>query len=145
MEHLDPEDLSDAFVFEGPSIEPDSNGMLPTTRSDLIVEYPEDLHEQLSSLLSVIRTKIRPSAEKDRRTELEIAAMAIHAKIEQYGTRLDADQRLLAQRKASGRQLVALKVRIGEKMILKAAEEGLRAKLATLTADEPATKRRKMR
>lgn len=84
--------------------------------------------------------------EKDRRTELEIAAMAIHAKIEQYGTRLDADQRLLAQRKASGRQLMALKVRIGEKMILKAAEEGLRAKIASLAAQEqPAAKRRKMR
>ncbi|KAI1099568.1 SET domain-containing protein [Jackrogersella minutella] len=151
VNQLDVEEIEDAFVIERDSGEPDSTGQL--REEARMKEIPSDLIEQVYAILKAIR-KVSPTTIPDKATRDEITLLAIHRALEirlaQYQTSQRFDMDLLSNNQVSGRQTMALAVRLGEKVLLQEAIDFMHNKLASVKSktdqeSEPHAKRQRMR
>ncbi|KAJ3578019.1 hypothetical protein NPX13_g2545 [Xylaria arbuscula] len=119
---FDPEDFEDAFVIDRDLDEPDSQGQYHGSKT--LKSLPEDLREQINTILKAIR-KLSPATipDKQRRDEICLSAMgrAFELKLAEYPTSTAQDEKLLSSNTVSGRPRMAVFVRYGEKLILQEA------------------------
>ncbi|KAM7199012.1 ribosomal lysine N-methyltransferase [Rhypophila sp. PSN 637] len=158
-------DLEEAFVLERQSEDPDSTGQL--TSEAVFANLPEDLSDQVKYLLKMIRKVGGPEFEKlsdkDIRNEIYLDAVmkALKEREGDYGTTVEEDENILAEAdKGNGpsrRVQMAVRVRMGEKRLLREAQkwvgaklDEVRAKAASTTSakrsaggEEPSAKRRR--
>ncbi|PTB69416.1 UV-endonuclease UvdE [Trichoderma citrinoviride] len=121
--YLDSDELEDTFVLERESEEPNSDGTL--TGSARFSEIPEDLQDQLKSLLKAVR-KVDPSsiADKRKRDEIQhtILIRALDTLASRYPTSITEDERILSGSGISERHKAAVTVRLGEKRLIQEAK-----------------------
>lgn len=115
--------MEDVFVLERETGEPESDGTFPGPAE--LTSVPEDLQSQLKSFLKII-SKINPNTIPDKRKR-EGAQLAIVAKViqkikSQYPTSIAEDELLLQRPDLSARCRMAIEVRLGEKRLLREAE-----------------------
>ncbi|KAI9149570.1 Ribosomal lysine N-methyltransferase [Paramyrothecium foliicola] len=120
---MDEDEVEDVFVLERETGEPDSDGTF-TGPAELTV-VPEDLQRQLKSFLKYV-TKLSPDTIPDKRKRAGVQ-LAIMAKVVQiiksrYSTSIAEDELLLQRPDLSGRYRMAIEVRLGEKRLLREAE-----------------------
>ncbi|KAJ2982850.1 hypothetical protein NUW58_g6356 [Xylaria curta] len=134
---LDPEEVEDAFVIDRDLEEPDSRGEFHGSKT--LKSLPEDLREQINSILKAVR-KLSPATipDKQRRDEICLSAMrsAFESKLAEYPTGIDDDAKLLSSNTVSGRPGMALFVRYGEKLLLQEAIGLATEKLRDLAASQ---------
>ncbi|KAL6879155.1 UV-endonuclease UvdE [Trichoderma novae-zelandiae] len=125
-EYLDLDELEDTFVLERESDEPNPDGTL--TGSARFSEIPEDLRDQLKSLLKAIR-KADPSsiADKRKRDEIQhtVLIRALDTLASRYPTSILDDERILSGSGISERHRAAVTVRLGEKRLIQEAKNYL--------------------
>jgi SET domain-containing protein 6 len=116
------EELENSFVLEREPVEPSSEGLLPKTRTK-VKTLPAELATQTAAILnSLLKTK--PSLEIDEHNSLwEIVRSAIAGRLAEYPTSILEDEKLLET--ATGRQRMAVMVRLGEKQILQEAIDSI--------------------
>ena len=128
-ERIDEEDLEDTFVMERDAGEPNSDGTFagPAT----LAEISGELQDQLKGFLKAIKKAV-PEAipEKRKRDDVSntVLARAIASLQSQYGTSMAEDMRTLERSDLTGRQRMAVKVRLGEKKLLDEASTLLQSK-----------------
>lgn len=160
--------LEEGFVLDRGAEDPDSEGRVHDDDDDddndapKKAAPPEDLLAQTKEVMKAVK-KVKPDAVPDKtardRAIYAAIAKALEARTKEYGTTLAQDLELYEKVKSSSpdtgaladRQMLALDVRIGEKVLLKEASEVAQAKLAELAAeaarggdDKRSAKRRKM-
>lgn len=152
---LDLDALEEGFVIERGADDPDSEGRVREVERK--AGAPEELVEQLKTVLKAVK-KVKPEAVPDKATRDKVVYSTISRALEertgQYSTTLEQD---LEKYEAggdepghkSGRQRMALDVRIGEKVLLRQAAESVKAKLAELAkaesdSEKPSAKRRRV-
>ncbi|KUI70208.1 Ribosomal lysine N-methyltransferase 4 [Cytospora mali] len=150
---LDEDDeLEEGFVIEREADDPDSEGRVNEVRKK--ADVPEELLEQLKTVMKVVK-KVRPDAVPDKTVRDKVMysaiAKALDERTRQYGTTLEQDLELYAAGSSGNkdRRMMALDVRLGEKVLLGQASESVKTKLAELAeadrgGDKPSAKRRKM-
>ncbi|KUI54716.1 Ribosomal lysine N-methyltransferase 4 [Cytospora mali] len=150
---LDEDDeLEEGFVIERGADDPDSEGRVNEVQKK--ADVPEELLEQLKTVMKVVK-KVRPDAVPDKTVRDKVMysaiAKALDERTKQYGTTLEQDLELYSAGSSGNkdRRMMALDVRLGEKVLLRQASESVKAKLAELAeadrgGDKPSAKRRKM-
>ncbi|UKZ70660.1 uncharacterized protein TrAtP1_011632 [Trichoderma atroviride] len=121
-EHLDLDEFEETFVLERESDEPNPDGTFANPAK--FSEIPEDLREQLKSMLKAIR-KVDPSCIVDKRKRDEVQhtvlITALDALTSQYPTTIIEDELILSGSNLSERRKAAVTVRLGEKRLLQEA------------------------
>jgi UV DNA damage endonuclease len=113
-------------VLERETEEPNPDGTL--TGSARFSEIPEDLRDQLKSLLKAIRKAVPSSVvDKRKRDEIQhnILIRALDALASRYPTSISEDERILAGNDISERRRAAVTVRLGEKRLIQEAKNYL--------------------
>ncbi|KAI0426564.1 SET domain-containing protein [Xylaria sp. FL1042] len=127
---FNPEELEDAFVIDRDLEEPNSRGEYHGPKT--LKALPEDLREQINSILKAVR-KLSPETipDKQRRDEICLSAMgrAFELKLAEYATSTAEDEQLLSSNLVSGRARMGLFVRYGEKLLLQEAINLAREKI----------------
>ncbi|PTB78696.1 UV-endonuclease UvdE [Trichoderma longibrachiatum ATCC 18648] len=121
--YLDSDELEDTFVLERETEEPNPDGTL--TGSARFSEIPEDLQDQLKSLLKAVRKAVPSSiADKRKRDEIQHAILirALDALASQYPTSISEDEQMLSDSGISERRRAAITVRLGEKRLIQEAK-----------------------
>lgn len=147
-------ELEEGFIIDRGAEDPDSEGRIPdsddTTAPKKKASLPEDLLAQMKDVMKAVK-KTRPDAVPDKtardRAIYAAIAKALEARTRGYATTLAQDLRLYEEAKAKAdagvggavgvldhKTMMALDVRIGEKVLLQEASEAARAKLAELAA-----------
>jgi UV DNA damage endonuclease len=145
-EHLDPDELEETFVLERESEEPNPDGTFanPAKFSGI----PEDLQEQLKSMLKAIR-KVDPSCivDKRKRDEIQYTVLikALDALTSQYPTTVIEDELILSGSNLSERRKSAVTVRLGEKRLLQEARVFLSGIASDATLDDAPAPNKKAR
>jgi SET domain-containing protein 6 len=122
MNELEDEEIEDTFVIDRDLDEPDSAG---DVHGEIrLTQLPADLIEQINTFLKAVR-KASPESipDKRKRDEISTAVMlrALQLRLGQYPTMEAQDLGLLSEYKLSGRQKMAVMVRVGEKRLLQEA------------------------
>lgn len=153
-------ELEEGFVIDRGAEDPDSEGRVHDDESAPKKAYPpEELLAQMKEVMKAVK-KVKPEAvpEKSSRDRAIYTAIAraLEMRTKEYGTTLAEDLETHQKNKtafspssALDPKIMALDVRIGEKVLLKEASEAVQAKLAELAevddgGDKRSTKRRKM-
>ncbi|AEO62188.1 uncharacterized protein THITE_2106073 [Thermothielavioides terrestris NRRL 8126] len=153
------DDFEGSFVLERSSADPDSTGQL--SGDAVFAGLPDELGEQFKAFLKaakkVANSEIaaRAASDKEMRKELYLQAVlaALQARERQYATSLEDDRQLMDAGNLTGRQEMAVCVRIGEKVLLREAQSWVRRELDELQSqasrttredDAPAVKRRRV-
>ncbi|ROW01911.1 hypothetical protein VMCG_05539 [Cytospora schulzeri] len=152
QEILDEDDeLEEGFIIERGADDPDSEGRVSDKEKK--ADVPEELLDQLKTVMKAVK-KVKADAVPDKtvrdRIMYSAISKALDERMKQYSTTLEQDLELYAA--GSGkmdRRMMALDVRLGEKVLLKQASESAKAKLAELAeadrgGDKPSAKRRKV-
>ena len=155
------EEPEESYVIEYESKGPDATGQFQDTET--FTGLPEELGERVKTYLKALK-KGNSSlgdalADKAVRKEvfLQAAGQALKEREAQYPTPLEADEGLITSGTPTGRQEMALVVRVGEKRLLRRAQEwvareleGLRRETSGRSREErngedgaPAAKRRR--
>jgi N-lysine methyltransferase SETD6 len=117
--------------------EPDSRGEFHGSKT--LKGLPEDLREQINTVLKVVR-KMSPETipDKQRRDEVCLSTMrrAFELKLGVYPTSADDDAKLLSSNAVTGRPGMALFVRYGEKVLLQEAINIASEKINELIASQ---------
>lgn len=117
------DEIEDTFVLDRESDEPNPDGTF--TGSARFSEMPEDLRDQLKSLLKAVR-KVDPLsiADKRKRDEIQnsVFIKALDALASQYPTTILDDERILSGGDISERHRAAVTVRLGEKRLIQEAK-----------------------
>ncbi|KAF3771314.1 SET domain-containing protein, partial [Cryphonectria parasitica EP155] len=125
----------DAFVLERGAADPDAEGRVAEVTTTAAV--PEDLLGQMKEVMKVVK-KVRPAAVPDKvardKAIYSALAAALDERARQYGTTLEQDESGMAAGGSLDRKMMALDVRIGEKVLLKEVQNAVRARLAELAA-----------
>ncbi|KAI1860047.1 uncharacterized protein JN550_011731 [Neoarthrinium moseri] len=149
LNELEDEEIEDCFVIDrdldGPDEKGDVHGEVALKR------LPEDLLEQINTFLKAIR-KASPESIPDKRKRDEISVAAIHRALElrlaQYPTTEAEDLSFARSGQVSGRQAMAVAVRVGEKNLLRQAIDLAADKINKMNGPgdvaEPTAKRQKM-
>ncbi|KAL1860651.1 hypothetical protein VTK73DRAFT_7225 [Phialemonium thermophilum] len=167
QDRLDPEELEDSFVLEWAADGPDDTGLLPPLPADEASRFaglPEELTEQCMGFLKAVAKTLPESStaravlaerKQRQRVYLEATALAVQDGLGQYATTEEEDQALLAggQLPAASRQAMAVRVRLGEKALLRAALQWTRQRLQKVqeeleearAQEGPAAKRQRTR
>ena len=139
---MDADEMEDSFVLDRNLDEADSTGHVSDDTA--FRGLPAELEEQAKGFLKIAR-KSKPDAIPDshRRDEIYLAAVraAIEARLAEYPTSVAQDRALLGT--SSGRQRMAVEVRLGEKMLLHEARDFVTGCLDAVDADVPDAKRRR--
>ncbi|KAK1253285.1 hypothetical protein MKX07_001362 [Trichoderma sp. CBMAI-0711] len=125
-EYLDSDELEETFVLERETEEPNPDGTL--TGPARFSEIPEDLRDQLKSLLKAVRKAILSSVvDKRKRDEIQhnILIRALDALASRYPTSISEDERILSGSDISERRRAAVTVRLGEKRLIQEAKNYL--------------------
>ncbi|KAL7945370.1 UV-endonuclease UvdE domain-containing protein [Trichoderma barbatum] len=145
-EHLDMDEIEDTFVLDRESDEPNPDGTF--TGSARFSEMPEDLRDQLKSLLKAIR-KADPSSivDKRKRDEIQHSVLikALDALASQYPTTILDDERILSGSDISERRRAAVTVRLGEKRLIQEAKIYLSSIASDAALDETSAPNKKAR
>lgn len=110
-------------MLERETEEPNPDGTL--TGSARFSEIPEDLQDQLKSLLKAVRKAVPSSiADKRKRDEIQHAILirALDALASQYPTSISEDEQMLSDSGISERRRAAITVRLGEKRLIQEAK-----------------------
>ena len=155
------EEPEESYVIEYESKGPDATGQFQDTET--FTGLPEELGERVKTYLKALK-KGNSSlgdalADKAVRKEVYLQAVgqALKEREAQYPTALEADEGLITSGTPTGRQEMALMVRVGEKRLLRRAQEwaaleleGLRRETSGRSREErngddgaPAAKRRR--
>jgi hypothetical protein len=148
LNEIEDEEVEDAFVIDRDLDGPSSNGRL--VEPPRMKHIPSDLQEQINAFLKAVR-KVQPEAipDKRRRDEISYAVMqqALQRRLGEFRTSADDDVRRLQDADMPPRRRMALKVRHGEKQLLREALDLVSEKMNTVMAgdeaSEPAAKRQK--
>ncbi|KAL6897728.1 UV-endonuclease UvdE domain-containing protein [Trichoderma evansii] len=145
-ELLDLDEIEETFVLERESDEPNPDGTFANPAK--FSEIPEDLREQLKSMLKAIR-KVDPSCIVDKRKRDEIQhtvlIKALDAFTSQYPTTIIEDELLLSGSDLSERRKAAVTVRLGEKRLLQEARVYLSGIASDATSDDAPAPNKKAR
>jgi SET domain-containing protein 6 len=132
---LDEEDMEESFVLERDSGEPDDTGIL--SHPAKFVGFPEELEEQVCAVIAPalnIDITNRGGPNKAQRKQLKSAFFnimdaVVPARLAQYSTTADQDEKSLTSAELTGRKRMAVVVRLGEKQLLKEAQAFIPAQL----------------
>lgn len=145
-EHLDLDEFEETFVLERESYEPNPDGTFANPAK--FSEIPEDLREQLKSMLKAIR-KVDPSCIVDKRKRDEIQhtvlIKALEALTSQYPTTIIEDELILSDSNLSERRKAAVIVRLGEKRLLQEARVFLSGIASDAISDDAPAPNKKAR
>lgn len=118
-------ELEESFVLERESGDPDETGLTPTVAK--FTTFPEELVDQITIFVSAkLGIKGRPNEDQKKtlkRTFLQIMEKTLPARLAEYGTTIEEDEDLLRQESIIGRIRMAIDVRIGEKRLLREAQQ----------------------
>lgn len=149
LNEIDDEEIEDTFVLDRELDEPSSDGELPSQLK--MTQLPSDLQEQIKSFLKAVR-KVSPESIPDKRKRDEISLAVMHQTFERrlrdYYTSglVDDDLAQLQDKQLSDRERMAIKVRHGEKVLLKEAIDLVVGKIGEIgvgAASEPSAKRQR--
>lgn len=119
VNQLDEEETEDSFVIDRDLEEPDARGEVHGEAT--LTSLPADLEEQIATFLKSVR-KVSPESIPDKRKRDEIALAVMHRVFElrlaEYPTSESEDLALLRENRVSGRERMAIVVRMGEKRLL---------------------------
>ena len=152
VNQLDEEETEDSFVLDRDLDEPDARGEVHGEAA--LTSLPADLEEQITTFLKSVR-KVSPESIPDKRKRDEIALAVMHRVFElrlaEYPTSESEDLALLRENRVSGREQMAVVVRMGEKRLLAEAISLAAAKINEINggadgdgeASGPSTKRQR--
>jgi len=115
--------------LEYDAVEPDSTGLLPQSTS-VLSSIPEELTTQVKELLNNLR-KVNPQLNIDANSGWRIIKRALSTRLAEYPTSIAEDEQLL--KVATGRRLMAIEVRLGEKHLMRKAEVLVDSKIDELS------------
>lgn len=145
-EYLDEDEFEETFVLERESDEPNPDGTFANPAK--FSEVPEDLREQLKSMLKAIR-KVDPSCVVDKRKRDEIQhtvlIKALDALMSQYPTTIIEDELILSGSNPTERRKAAVIVRLGEKRLLQEARAFLSGIASDAILDDASAPNKKAR
>lgn len=115
------EDWEDSFVLEREAGEPDDNGVNSTSAK--FEAFPDELVNQVTSITSAALQieMTNPSSEQAKSLKvafLRIMNQSIEARLSEYPTTIDDDERIREDSSATPRLRMAIDIRLGEKRIL---------------------------
>lgn len=127
------DELEEYFLLERNCGDPSSEGRLSEHVEPC--DVPAELNEQLRLVMKALK-KVQPDLMSDKRKRDEVhtsvIAKSLADRLAQYPTTADEDNALLKREDLSKRHRMAIKVRLGEKLLLGEA-------LASLMGDEVET------
>lgn len=120
---MDLEELDDVFIIENETEEPSPQGTF-TGQAEL-TEIPRNLQEQLKLFLKAVG-QLQPGTLSDKRKRDEIQSLVIASALRainrRYPTTVADDESLLARADLPKRARMAIQVRLGEKKLLRTAQ-----------------------
>jgi N-lysine methyltransferase SETD6 len=148
---MDPDDMEDSFVLERTSADPDASGQVPGYA--VFDGLPEELAAQVKAFL-MAAAKVDGTgrvadvvSDKSKRQEVyqDSVLKALKDREAQYVTTLEDDQKIQESGETVGRKGLALYVRMGEKALLREAQDWVQKELEKLRARDgkPPSKRQK--